>query len=237
MSGIEIDKAKKEYPIDNGLELRKLKEKYERTDSSGRRVKPNFFGYIARQKGYYDTDKKVYMRHDTTMDYIQKHINSYQRSRSGRPCKTELLPLASVLNKDMYNCREVSSRQISRILDLITQTRAEINAIYADEFMEPEEKYTAAREARLRCNEFLGSMKINPSTVIRLLTLCDTKEQAANYRTIVTALFSYPNADFFQLLRCSQKPVPYLYENSGGDIILYGIHFAQEIQKNTKMRS
>lgn len=240
MSGIEIDKAKKEYPIDNSLELRKLKEKYERTDSSGRRIKPNFFGYIARQKGYYDTDKKVYMRHDTTMDHIQKHINSYQRSRAGRPGKTALLPLASILNKDLYNCREVSSRQISRILDLIAQTRSEINTIYADEFLEPEEKYTAAREARLHCSEFLGSMKINPSTVIRLLSLCDTKEQSANYRTIVTALFSYPNADFFKLLYDSRKPVPYLYENSGGDIVLYGIHFSQEIkdcQSGTKNSS
>lgn len=52
MSGIEIDRAKKEFVVDNTLELKYLKEKYNRRDDNGRLIKPNFFGHISRQKGY-----------------------------------------------------------------------------------------------------------------------------------------------------------------------------------------
>ena len=51
MSGVEIDKAKKEFSVDNAAELRKLKKKYLREDEDGRKVKPHFFGFLARQKG------------------------------------------------------------------------------------------------------------------------------------------------------------------------------------------
>ena len=43
MSGIEIDKAKKEFNINNAKELRRLRDKYKIEGDDGRAIKPNFF--------------------------------------------------------------------------------------------------------------------------------------------------------------------------------------------------
>ena len=60
MSGIEIDKAKKEFDINNSKELDKMREKYkeELSDEYNKKKIPHFFSHIARQKGYYNPEKK-----------------------------------------------------------------------------------------------------------------------------------------------------------------------------------
>ena len=71
MSNVEIDSSKKEFTVENGTELKLLKDKYCRRDNTGRLIKPYFFGHISREKGYYNPKKKNYMKHDTAMDYLQ----------------------------------------------------------------------------------------------------------------------------------------------------------------------
>ena len=70
LSNIEIDKAKREYAVDSVAEIKRLRKKHETRDDDGRQIKPNFFGKIARMKGYYDSDRKNYKFHDTTMDKL-----------------------------------------------------------------------------------------------------------------------------------------------------------------------
>lgn len=60
MSGIEIDKAKKEFDINNAKELDKMREKYkeELSDEYNKKKMPHFFAHISRQKGYYNPHHK-----------------------------------------------------------------------------------------------------------------------------------------------------------------------------------
>ena len=53
MSGIEIDKAKKEFDVNNSKELDKMREKYkeELSDEYNKKKIPHFFSHSARQKG------------------------------------------------------------------------------------------------------------------------------------------------------------------------------------------
>ena len=80
MSGIEIDKAKKEFDIDNGKELNKIREKYNAvlTDKNGKKKTPHFFSHIARQKGYYNPERKNYTKYETSMDYLHTIINGFK---------------------------------------------------------------------------------------------------------------------------------------------------------------
>lgn len=59
MSGIEIDKAKKEFNINNAKELRRLRDKYKIEGDDGRAIKPNFFKAKDIGKGYYDRKRKI----------------------------------------------------------------------------------------------------------------------------------------------------------------------------------
>lgn len=61
MSGIEIDKAKKEYELNVITELKIIREKY--SDSlinkdTNKKILPFFFSHISKQKGYYDPERK-----------------------------------------------------------------------------------------------------------------------------------------------------------------------------------
>ncbi len=110
MSGIEIDKAKKEFDIDNSKELNKLRSKYEpllreyEESENGELIKgkkkmPHFFSHISRQKGYYDPQKKNYCKYDTSMDYLQTAINSF---RVRNPYKKDWLPFVSILDHSLF---------------------------------------------------------------------------------------------------------------------------------------
>lgn len=52
MSCIEIDKAKKEFVIDNTKELSLIRDKYKEflTDENGKQIKPKFFEFLAKSK-------------------------------------------------------------------------------------------------------------------------------------------------------------------------------------------
>ena len=80
MSGIEIDKAKKEFDIDNSKELDKMREKYkeELSDEYNKKKMPHFFSHISRQKGYYNPEKKNYCKYHTSMDYLQTVVNGFK---------------------------------------------------------------------------------------------------------------------------------------------------------------
>lgn len=88
MSGIEIDKAKKEFDVNNVKELDKLRQKYApilehiEKDEEGRDVKkkkvPHFFSHISKQKGFYNPEKKYYCKYHTTMDYLQTIVNGFR---------------------------------------------------------------------------------------------------------------------------------------------------------------
>ena len=84
MSGIEIDKAKKEFDIDNSKELDKMREKYkeELSDEYNKKKIPHFFSHIARQKGYYNPEKKNYCKYHTSMDYLQTIVNGFKIKNS-----------------------------------------------------------------------------------------------------------------------------------------------------------
>lgn len=52
MSGAEIDKAKKEFTVDNGVELNLLRQKYdEELKKNEKKLMPYFFAHIDRCKG------------------------------------------------------------------------------------------------------------------------------------------------------------------------------------------
>lgn len=225
MSGIEIDKAKKEFVVDTAAEMKKIREKYKRTDESGRTVKPNFFGHIAKTKGYYDTKKKNYLRHRTSMDFLQKSVNSFQRSDNRSNIRREFLPLEEILDQSGYSSSAVDYRQIDRILSSLREAAASIRRIQSLEHLDSQSRYFSTQEIRQQCAESINRLKLNRSTILRLLRLCSQEGYQKEYRTILNIFFGTPHSPFFQLIRESREPLEYLEEDPEGELDLYGIRF------------
>ncbi len=228
LSGLEIDRAKKEFAINSVAEIRRMKKKYARTDERGRQIKPNFFGKIARIKGYYDSERKNYHFHDTAMDYLQHHLNRYKS-----PYNKETLPFSSIIKPpEGYAPRLVKYSQVKRIVALVREMRNQIKAVWinTDDSISNGDKINIVNQIRDECYQYIKSIKLNPHTAYRLLLALDGEENKDISRTLFYLLFSLPNDDFIQLINASKDPIPVLYEDpsASGPIEIYGYRYRKE---------
>ena len=72
---------------------------YHIDDDNEKKILPYFFSHISRLKGYYNPEKKKYLKHNTSMDYLQEIVTGF---RCMKPYKREKLPFSSILNKEKY---------------------------------------------------------------------------------------------------------------------------------------
>lgn len=235
MSGIEIDMAKKEFAVVNSKELKKIAEKYSRRDEQGRMIKPNFFGHLARDKGYYNSKKKNYHFHCTSMDYLQRCINKFQKARTGIKKGADTpLPFSSILNKSLYKPNHVYYEQVNRVLTLFEDTQNSISALYCSSVYSKSELFVLITRMQENVTEYIGNLNFNESTMYHLLVLCD-KEPFNKYGwRLLNTLFSYPNSSFFDLLEKSREQLPVFEEAADGNINVFDCKFAKNIQKRAK---
>lgn len=227
MSNIEIDSAKKEYPVNNTLELSEMKKKYIRVDKNGKRIMPNFFMPVARKKGYYNPEKKSYISHNTTMDYLQRAIREFSKGRSVG--KREFLPFSEVLNKQYANQSKCNYDQIERVINIVQTAKDDMEAIWADtETYDTAQKFALVDEIRQRCIDYIGSINFNPTTMYELLNLIEDERYKGISRTLFSILFGAPNISFFQIIDNSRQPRDVLIEFPCGDITIYSFRFSKQ---------
>lgn len=213
LSGIEIDSAKREFVVSSTAELKKLKKKYGERDDDGRQVKPNFFGKIARMKGYYDSSKKNYKFHRTTMDYLQHSLNKFR----GKYSKREILPFSSIINEpDGYSTRNVKYTQMYRILALVRNMRNQIKAVWSNTHngLDNAEKSALVSSIREECYDYIKGIQMSRHTAYRLLLEIDSVHNRDISRSLFYMLFSLPNQSFLDLIEDNRVPVPCLEEDS-----------------------
>lgn len=221
LSNIEIDKAKKEYPIDSKYELKKLKDKYLRTDDEDRTIRPNFFGAVARKKGLYDSKRKNYMFHDTAMDYLQHRMN---KVRVHRKDKKEIMPFTYILALDRFDRTKVKYAQVKRILRLIAEYQKAKRAINMSD-QSPYVKSEQCSQFRQDVVNYIEGMTMSTSTMVYLLKLIEKPQYSSLSRDIFDILFGVPNETFFTVINISMEKIPRLVEDKYGTLDIYGIKY------------
>lgn len=229
LSGIEIDKAKKEFAVDSVAEIKALKRKYETKDDDGRQIKPNFFGKIARMKGYYDSSRKNYKFHDTTMDYLQHSLNAFRVERQ----QNVFIPFSDLLVSDEgYSNRHVWYPQVDRILELVRNMRSQIQAVWdsTDDGLDNKGKATIVAEIREECYTYIKSIQLSRHTAYRLLLAIEDPANKDISRSLFYMLFTLPNQSFIELIEESRTPISVLTEdeNAAGSIEIYGLRFRKD---------
>jgi hypothetical protein len=232
MSGIEIDKAKKEFIFDTHQEMKKIKERWIKRDEKNRLIKPNFFAYLARNKGYYDSKRKNYLRHDTSMDYLEKVINQFQLARKNiGNIKLNIKPFSEMLNMENYNIKNVKYNQVTRVITLIRETNNQVKKIFKENGIDDDQKYKATSELKQKCIEYIGNLQFSKSTMIYLLMAIEKKEYKDISRIIFNTLFGYPNTAFYSIIKDSIEPIEIFSENVEGNINIYDIKFSKTYKK------
>lgn len=227
LSNVEIDKAKKEYQLDSTQEIAKLKEKYLRLDNKNRYIKPNFFGHLARTKGYYNSKRKNYKQHHTTMDYVQSIIRRFRIPRLRWDGKKNQIPFIEIVDKSLYKKGGQKREQINRILSLIRDMSADVKTVYSNSNFTSEEKYRLMSDIRERCTDEISGMKISPSTMYFLLKELEKDENKDIIMPLFHVLFSSKNGAFFDMIMSSKESIGTLKEDENGIIHLYGISYIE----------
>lgn len=232
MSGIEIDKAKKEFIINNSKELDKLRAKYDdfvreyEEDENGelirgRKKMPHFFSHISKQKGYYNPDKKHYCKYHTTMDYLQTIINGFKIKNS---YKKDWLPFVTILDNSSFRASNVNQKQINKVYSILKKYINDRKNIFATDLDLKEDKNEKGLKLREDLIADIEAETIGFSTMYRLLSSLEDKENSQIKNILLEVLFLCGNKSFNKAIIESKKPILQL-EDDGYDITLFNIGF------------
>lgn len=231
LSGIEIDKAKKEFDIDTGKELDLLRNKYdslvrEYEEEGGSLVKgkkkmPHFFSHISRQKGYYNPDKKHYCKYHTSMDYLQTVINGFKIKN---PYKKNFLPFVSILDHSLFRTNRVNQKQINKIYNITKKYIHDRKIIYSSDSIPREEKNEKASILKEQLIGDIENETIGFSTLYRLLSSIEDKDHSQIKNVLLEILFLCGNKSFNKAILQSCGEIPQL-EEPGTDLELFGIGY------------
>ena len=209
MSCIEIDKAKKEFAVNNTRELKYICEKYkdELTDLEGKAIRPKFFEFLSKEKGFdkMSAGKKAYIKHNTTMDYLHEILND--RNRCSYDTK-ETKKLTDCFVTDNYNRGSVNKRQLKNIRESLLSYTNKRKAIWKSESMDYEEKRISVNRLREEMLYDFNKISINESTFYELVKTIDND----NYKEIRNVLFdilfnldNFYTTDMFKNMKKSEE--------------------------------
>lgn len=217
------DRAKREFTVDSKAELKTIRQHYNEYDDTGRAIKPKFFGHVARQKGYYDIKKKNYKPHNTTMDHLQKCLNSIGSEKT----TSKYLPFSAIVTSGSNNSC-VDYEEVERILSTVLDTKKSIQNIWSipNSLMDKTEKYSLVSTIQQDCINYIDGIRLTKSTMRYLLHQIEQPENSCLQRTMFYSLFGAPNKSFYELLVASMSPVMMLAEcDYDPDICLFDIGY------------
>ena len=222
MSGIEIDKAKKEFDIDNSKELDKMREKYkeELSDEYNKKKIPHFFSHIARQKGYYNPEKKNYCKYHTSMDYLQTIVNGFKIKN---PYKKDWLPFVSILDNSLFRTSGVNQNQIDKICATLRKYISDRKNIFGSD-LDKDDKFSKSQLLYENLVSDIESEVIGFSTLFRLLGSLEDKENSQIKNTLLQVLYLCGNDSFNKAIINSSTKIEQL-EVGGDDMKLFNIGY------------
>ena len=222
MSGIEIDKAKKEFDVNNSKELDKMREKYkeELSDEYNKKKIPHFFSHIARQKGYYNPEKKNYCKYHTSMDYLQTIVNGFKIKN---PYKKDWLPFVSILDNSLFRTSGVNQNQIDKICATLRKYISDRKNIFGSD-LDKDDKFSKSKILYENLVSDIESEIIGFSTLYRLLSSLEDKENSQIKNTLLQVLYLCGNDSFNKAIIDSSTEIEQL-EVGGNDIKLFNIGY------------
>lgn len=227
MSNIEIDKAKKEYPIDTTAELKRMRKKYSEllTMTDGRKKMPYFLGFIADTKNYKNVNRKDYQKYDTSMDLLHTCIGN---KRSSKSKGSNFLSLSEIFKPLNYDKNKVNKQQIVKIMEMAENTYAYNQMIAQNSCLSSEEKHIHITKAKEDLLYEINRMKLNEHTMYRLLKNIDEQKNSSTRNLLFYLLFNYKNEILTDLLKQYNRINTYLIEDKDGEIIIYNRKFAKK---------
>lgn len=235
LSGIEIDKAKRDFPVESDKVLKELRKKYNDELVS----RPNFFKIIDEEsiEKYHQETKKErnYDFLHTAMDYVVAGVENMKFSK-GRQKKSVYIKVTDLFDKVAIERNDRNKKK--KILEILEDLNQKIivlqkKKIYASETEKSligeliqSKKEEAAEKLRGICNT-------RGVTYLMIQTLDEMSEGKGekNYPSLLFELLFHPKNELVYAMIKKQETLEYLQKGPQGAIELFGIKF-EKILKN-----
>jgi hypothetical protein len=221
MSCIEIDKAKKEFIINNSKELNRIKSKYKGvlTDEKGKAIKPEFFKFLNKSKGYFIKGAKNYLKHETAMDYLSKTMNEKKYCSQKR--NKEYILFSNVFQPTNYDLNARNKPQVKDIRNSCERYVEIKNKIWIDSDKcskeEIEEKRIETKKLQDDLIYDFSNLSINESTMYELIKTIDMEKYSKIRGIMFKLIFVSNNKSINNLLnsmKIDTKITKYSYFNT-----------------------
>jgi len=166
MSCIEIDKAKKEFSIDNQLELDEIRNTYIKNNK-----KPMFFKFLFKEKGN-KVKAENFKKHDTTMDYLISIIDKQMRNtkQKRRQGENKIVTFGDIFSKDGNIKIANASISVCRtIINESLENRLKIINIWSNENSTNEEKFKLYNETKNDFVKFITKKQVTSATIKKII--------------------------------------------------------------------
>lgn len=234
LSNIEIDKAKKEFTVDSGKEIEKLKQKY-RIVEKGKPIKPVFFKTITLENGYKLTGNISYRYFDTPMDYYQKFINSFN-FRMSRGSKDDLIPFMDIVKPFTDTSKSgYYTRLRDRIIEALMEARKAISQAYIgydqlDKDSREDVKATAL-ELKQKYMQIVDELSENEYMMGLVLRELDNPAYRSLHSIMFEVLFGKPNETFIRMINRTKEPMPRIIEEKDGEITMFQRRYTKDFSQ------
>lgn len=165
-----------------------------------------------------------YLKHETSMDYLQKCINRFYVPRdkeANHGLSYMLIPINSV--KGEYQ-KEIEQQ----IIELARTAKRDINSLWSNQEYSNKQKREQANEIKEKCSAALQEIQINEKTMRKLLgKLEEEYSDVARFLffSLLEQVRGFMLSGFYQIIQKSISPVNILREDAEGDIQIYDFRY------------
>ena len=220
LSGIEIDKAKRETNIDTRKELQKIRDKYSIT-----KIRPYYFKTFTSGYKY----KKLNCPTDILLEIVEKE----SRKRSKRISKKSTF--TNLFKNTNININNVNYDKIRLIITIIYDFTKETKRIY-NSTKDKQEKYVLYLQEKEKCMNLVKNITITTDEIKYIINLYDRAENKKNKneeekiltsirRKLFTILYNYNKKQFINIFKETKEEIEILVKDDNGTITIYNTNY------------
>lgn len=234
LSGVEIDKAKKEFTIDSAKEIDLLKRKYH-LEEDGKTLKPMFFKMITTENGYDLPPDTLYRYFATPMDYLQKIISS-ANYRQARLSNKDMIPLMDIVKKPVAKSGQYNVIR-DKIIEMIKFYKTRITETYIGyddkDAMGKQLTRELAAQLKQECETAISKMSSHEYLMYLVLKEVEKKENRSIKSLMFEIMFGKPDETFMKMIENSKEPVYMLTEDASGTEKYYDFYYKRTASCDT----
>lgn len=239
LSGMEIDKAKRDYGIQATTVLNSVRKATKVKSYS----KPQFYIYLKsaskaknKSKSKGETPEDEYdMQMETTMQRVVNSVNG-QTHKSPRTSKKRIMTLSGLLPELEGTIKATDIDHANDIIDKLLEKQKELKQIrnMMRKVIESEKtaKMYKCRGIEYECVDYVSKMMKSKATLYLLVGELDDKtSRAKSCASLLLSAICSANDELFKLIAQTRQPMCSLVYDENGEYDIYGYkHSAQEIK-------